>query len=400
MAAPAVAVAGAFAAAGPQALAATVQTAHVAAAVKPAAVQAVAAHLESAVQQQASRPNRVYTVRSGNTLSGIAQQFYGHASDWPYLFHVNKSRISDPNLIYPGQEFRVPTNPPASVLNGTYHGRHAATSSGSNGGGATSTSQSSGGQSSSGSTSTSQSGGGQSSGSGSTSLSADVQQDISNGNNLLAVAQYMVENGYSDAAAAGIASCVDGESGGNPESVGSGGGGLIGWTPIGSAAPNSNIITGDVEQDMMNQLEDILFYNSNEIGQSAIDQLNGISDPVEAADFYSQNFEKPAVTDSDVVPSVAEQIFSQLTSLRLPAGAAGPSPGTSGRPPRAASHPGGCPGAALLSLLSRRPPPIAAGRRRLPWHRRPPAPRRPRGNPGSTARPASPRAGQRPGWRS
>jgi LysM repeat protein len=312
MAAPAVAVAGAFAAAGPQALAATAQTAHVATAVKPATAQAVAAHLESAVQQ-ASQPNRVYTVKSGNTLSGIAQQFYGHASDWPYLFHVNRSRISDPNLIYPGQVFRVPTDPPASVLNGTYHGRHAATSSGGSGGGGASTSQSSGGQSSSGSTPTSQSGGGQSSSS-STSLSADVQQDISNGNNLLAVAQFMVENGYSDAAAAGIASCVDGESGGNPESVGSGGGGLIGWTPIGSAAPNSNIITGDVEQDMMNQLEDILFYNSNEIGQSAIAQLNGISDPVEAADFYSQNFEKPAVTDSDVVPSVAEQIFSQLTS--------------------------------------------------------------------------------------
>jgi hypothetical protein len=146
----------------------------------------------------------------------------------------------------------------------------------------------------------------------STNLKAAVQNDIANGNYLLAVAQYLEENGYSKAAAAGVASCVDGESSGNPESVGSGGGGLIGWTPIGSAAPNSNIITGNPSQDMVTQLADLLYYNSSEIGQSLVDQLNTISDPVQAADFYSQNFEKPAVTDSDVVPSVAEQIFSEL----------------------------------------------------------------------------------------
>jgi Phage tail lysozyme len=147
---------------------------------------------------------------------------------------------------------------------------------------------------------------------GSTNLKAAVRKDIANGNYLMAVAQYLVENGYSKAAAAGVASCVDGESGGNPESVGSGGGGLIGWTPLGSAAPNSNIITGSPSQDMMTQLSDILYYNSSEIGQSLVNQLNSISDPVQAADFFSQNFEKPAVTNSDVVPSMAEQVFSQL----------------------------------------------------------------------------------------
>jgi hypothetical protein len=149
-------------------------------------------------------------------------------------------------------------------------------------------------------------------GSGSTNLKAAVRRDIANGNYLLAVGQYLVENGYSKAAAAGVASCVDGESGGNPESVGSGGGGLIGWTPLGSAAPNSNIITGSPSRDMMTQLADLLYYNSSEIGQSLVNQLNTISDPVQAADFFSQNFEKPAVTDSDVVPSVAEQVMSEM----------------------------------------------------------------------------------------
>jgi hypothetical protein len=142
--------------------------------------------------------------------------------------------------------------------------------------------------------------------------SAAVQSDIANGNYTLAIGQYLVNNGYSAAAAAGVASCVDGESGANPESVGSGGGGLIGWTPLGSAQPDTNIITGNVSADMVTQLADILYYNSHEIGQSEVDELNSQTDPVAAADFFSQHFEKPAVTDSDVRTSVAEQVYSEL----------------------------------------------------------------------------------------
>lgn len=151
-----------------------------------------------------------------------------------------------------------------------------------------------------------------SSGSGTANLKAAVQKDIASGNYELAIAQYLVENGYSKVAAAGIVGCVAGESGGNPESVGSGGGGLIGWTPISSAAPNPNIITGNPARDMMTQLADLLYYNSTEIGQSLVNQLNSQTDPVAAADFFSANFEKPAVLYSDVRPSVAQQMFSQL----------------------------------------------------------------------------------------
>jgi hypothetical protein len=142
--------------------------------------------------------------------------------------------------------------------------------------------------------------------------SAKVAADIADGNNTLAIGQYLVDNGYSIAAAAGVASCVDGESGANPESVGDGGGGLIGWTPLGSAQPDGNIITGDASADMMTQLADILYYNADEIGQSEVAELDSQTDPVAAADFYSQNFEKPAVTDSDVVPSVADNVYSEL----------------------------------------------------------------------------------------
>ena len=295
MAAPAIAVSGALAAA-PQLLAAAPAAAATQATQATQTAQAATAHLD-AVQQQADQAQRMYTVRSGDTLSGIAQRFYGHPSDWAYLYKINKSTIKDPNLIFAGEQVAVPTDPPASVRNGTYRARHAKTTASTSTSELTATNTAD-------TTSTTQSS--------STSLSSDVQKDIADGNNLLAIGQFLVENGYSKAAAAGVASCIDGESEGNPESVGDGGGGLIGWTPLSSAQPNPNIVTGNVAQDMMTQLGDILFYNANEIGQSAVNQLNSISDPVAAADFFSQNFERPAVTDSDVVPSVAEQIFSDL----------------------------------------------------------------------------------------
>jgi len=49
-----------------------------------------------------------YTVVAGDTLSGIAKRFYGNAARWPEIHEANKKLIKDPNLIYPGQTFRIP----------------------------------------------------------------------------------------------------------------------------------------------------------------------------------------------------------------------------------------------------------------------------------------------------
>ena len=49
-----------------------------------------------------------YTVQSGDTLSGIAQRFYGNAHKWPEIHAANKDKISNPNLIYPGQTLTIP----------------------------------------------------------------------------------------------------------------------------------------------------------------------------------------------------------------------------------------------------------------------------------------------------
>ena len=287
----------------------------------------ITAHLD-AVVKPATPAARSYTVQRGDTLYGISQRYWGNGKYWPALYQANRSKISDPNLIYAGQVLTIPsgrhqassasapstsasstsassTSAPSTWAPSTADSASSASSTWPSSGSASSTSDPS-------STSTAASSKGGTGTTSSSSASSTVQSDIADGNNLLAIGQYLVDNGYSKAAAAGVASCVDGESGGNPESVGSGGGGLIGWTPLGSAAPNANIVTGNASADMLAQLADILYYNSNEIGGSQVAELNSQTDPVAAADFFSQHFEKPAVTDSDVQPSVAEQVFSEL----------------------------------------------------------------------------------------
>lgn len=49
-----------------------------------------------------------YTVQSGDTLSAIADQFYGNAALFLQIFEANTNQLSDPNLIFPGQVLRIP----------------------------------------------------------------------------------------------------------------------------------------------------------------------------------------------------------------------------------------------------------------------------------------------------
>jgi len=49
-----------------------------------------------------------YVVKKGDTLSKIAQQFYGDAKLYPQIFEANRDILSDPNLIKIGQKLRIP----------------------------------------------------------------------------------------------------------------------------------------------------------------------------------------------------------------------------------------------------------------------------------------------------
>ena len=49
-----------------------------------------------------------YIIKSGDTLSAIAKQFYGDANKYPKIFEANREVIKDANLIFPGQKIRIP----------------------------------------------------------------------------------------------------------------------------------------------------------------------------------------------------------------------------------------------------------------------------------------------------
>jgi len=59
--------------------------------------------------KKAAEPQpHIYVVQPGDSLSKIAKAIYGDAQRWPAIFEANKDKIKDPNLIYPGQELRIP----------------------------------------------------------------------------------------------------------------------------------------------------------------------------------------------------------------------------------------------------------------------------------------------------
>jgi nucleoid-associated protein YgaU len=51
---------------------------------------------------------KTYIVAKGDSLSKIAQREYGDANKWRTIYEANRDLIKDPDLIYPGQELKVP----------------------------------------------------------------------------------------------------------------------------------------------------------------------------------------------------------------------------------------------------------------------------------------------------
>ena len=51
---------------------------------------------------------KTYVVVEGDSLSKIARREYGDANKWRTIYEANKDLINDPDLIYPGQELKVP----------------------------------------------------------------------------------------------------------------------------------------------------------------------------------------------------------------------------------------------------------------------------------------------------
>ena len=60
----------------------------------------------------------LYTVKKRDTLWAIAGKpdNYGDSFEWPLIYKANRDKISDPDLIYPAQVFRIDKKLPADEL--------------------------------------------------------------------------------------------------------------------------------------------------------------------------------------------------------------------------------------------------------------------------------------------
>lgn len=57
---------------------------------------------------QSQPTQQTYTVVKGDCLWNIAKRFYGNGAQYTKIYNANKDKISNPNLIYPGQVLIIP----------------------------------------------------------------------------------------------------------------------------------------------------------------------------------------------------------------------------------------------------------------------------------------------------
>jgi nucleoid-associated protein YgaU len=58
--------------------------------------------------EPATPPTQTHVVASGDSLSKIAKQYYGDANQWRRIYEANRDQISNPDLIKPGQNLKIP----------------------------------------------------------------------------------------------------------------------------------------------------------------------------------------------------------------------------------------------------------------------------------------------------
>jgi hypothetical protein len=131
-------------------------------------------------------------------------------------------------------------------------------------------------------------------------LSCDVSSAMLP-DNVTAIVSFLLANGYSDNAAAGIAGNMYQESKGDPESEGMGGGGLIGFTPL-----PAGYVTGNATADLQTQLSAVLTYNQQ--WASYLPELNAAATPADAADIYVTDFERAGIPAASTREASAEAV--------------------------------------------------------------------------------------------
>ena len=71
-------------------------------------LSATFAYSVPATAQAVTQEQGEHQVVRGNTLWDLAQSFYGNPFEWRRIWDANRDRVENPDLIYPGQIFRIP----------------------------------------------------------------------------------------------------------------------------------------------------------------------------------------------------------------------------------------------------------------------------------------------------
>lgn len=68
----------------------------------------VSSRTDSSAEQVGEPATQTYVVERGDTLSHIAQHFYGKAGGWREIYEANRDQLDDPDRIQPGQVLKIP----------------------------------------------------------------------------------------------------------------------------------------------------------------------------------------------------------------------------------------------------------------------------------------------------
>jgi len=84
---------------------------------KPAAKPVPAATEKIPASAPAAKPSSAaqsYTVRPGDTLARLSEQFYSSPHKWEKIFEANRDVLKNPNYIYVGMKLTIPADDKAS----------------------------------------------------------------------------------------------------------------------------------------------------------------------------------------------------------------------------------------------------------------------------------------------
>jgi nucleoid-associated protein YgaU len=78
---------------------------------KPVAKQTPAPTEKTPAVAPAAKPTtQQYTVKAGDTLSKLAEQFYSSSNKWERIYEANRDTLKNPNYIFIGAKLVIPAD--------------------------------------------------------------------------------------------------------------------------------------------------------------------------------------------------------------------------------------------------------------------------------------------------